>query len=675
MQNNCTRKTRKATHLGAPRATWILVGPTMHHYRCQNVYISATASERIVDTLELFPHNYQMPQLSSTDRLLMAVKDMTDALQNPHPEVPFARVGDDTISALAELAAIFKLKLRHTPSHTPQAAPPTVIQRPCLAESSNQILNSPMPISRQTRSQTTIHTQDISNAPLPLRVVTPRTLRPSPPRVPTRSHRLSPRNSFQDDFCGMDTSHMAIALGENHWSRQHLANAVIHPVTGKEMEYTALVKDPRLQTLWTRGFGNECGRLFQGIRDIAGTDTCFFIKLTKIPKDRNITYGKIVCDYKPHKKEKERVRLTVGGDRLDYSGDVATSTADITTFKILINSTLSAEDAAMMMMDIKNYYLGTPLPRFEYMKMLLSRFPAEIVQKYNLNALAVDGWVYIEICKGMYGLKQAGLLANQLLQTRLAPFGYYPARHTPGLWLHKTRPISFTLIVDDFAVKCVGKQHAEHLRNALLRTYELTTDWTATVYSGMTLKWDYDKRTCDIFKPGYVSNVLSKFQHDAPKHPQHTPSRYVTPVYGAKTHYATKDETPPLTAQQYLTIQKVTRSVLYYARAVDPTVLMPLNDIVTEQTKATEKMQAATNQLLDYLATHPDATIRYHASDMILQIHSDASYLSVSNARRRLEGLFFLGNKSQEQDTLNGSILNVASVIKNVVASAAESEV
>jgi hypothetical protein len=462
----------------------------MHHYRCQHVYISATASERIVDTIEFFPHKYQMPQLSSTDRLLMNAKDMTDALQNPHPEVPVARVGDDTISALADLAAIFKLKLRQTPSPTHQADPPTVIQRPCLAESSTQILNSPMPISRQTRSQTTIHTQDIPNAPLPPRVVTPRTLHPSPPRVPTRSQRLSPRNLSQDDFCGMDTAHMAIALRDNHWSRQHQANAVIHPVTGKEMEYPALIKDPHLQPLWTRGFGNEYRRLFQGIRDIAGTDTCFFIKLTNIPKDRNITYGKIVCDYKPHRKEKEHVRLTVGGDRLDYSGDVATSTADITTFKILIKSTLSTEDAAMMMMDIKNYYLGTPLPWFEYMKMLLSRFPEEIIQKYNLNALAVDGWVYIEIRKGMYGLKQAVLLANQLLQTRLAPFGYYPARHTPGLWLHKTRPISFTLVVDDFAVKYVDKQHAEHLRNALLQTYELTTDWTATVYSGMTLKWD-----------------------------------------------------------------------------------------------------------------------------------------------------------------------------------------
>jgi hypothetical protein len=156
-----------------------------------------------------------------------------------------------------------------------------------------------------------------------------------------------------------------------------------------------------------RGFGNECGRLLQGIRDIPGTDTCFFIKLTKITKDRKITYGKIVCDYKLYKTEKEQVSLTVGGDRLDYSCNVAISTANIITFKLLINSTLSTEDAAMMIIDIKNYYLGTPLPRFEYIKMLLSRFPEEIVQKYNLNALAVAGWVYIIIQKGMHGLKQA----------------------------------------------------------------------------------------------------------------------------------------------------------------------------------------------------------------------------------------------------------------------------
>jgi hypothetical protein len=147
---------------------------------------------------------------------------------------------------------------------------------------------------------------------------------------------------------------------------------------------------------------------------------------------------------------------------------------------------------------------------------------------------------------------------------------------------------------------------------------------------------------------GYVFNVISKFQHDAPKHPQHTPSKYVTPMYGAKTQYTTQDEIHPLTAKQCLNIQKVTVSVLYYARAVDPTIVIPLNYIDTEKTKATEKTQVATNQLLDYLAARPDATIRYHASDMILHIHSDASYLLVTNACSRLGGLFFCCGKTPQ---------------------------
>jgi hypothetical protein len=86
------------------------------------------ASERIVDTLEFFPHNYQMPQLSSTNRLLMSAKDMTDAFQNPHPDVPFASVGDATVKALVDLAAIFKLKLQHAPSLATPASPAKIVQ-------------------------------------------------------------------------------------------------------------------------------------------------------------------------------------------------------------------------------------------------------------------------------------------------------------------------------------------------------------------------------------------------------------------------------------------------------------------------------------------------------------------------------------------------------------------
>jgi hypothetical protein len=121
--------------------------------------------------------------------------------------------------------------------------------------------------------------------------------------------------------------------------------------------------------------------------------------------------------------------------------------------------------------------------------------------------------------------------------------------------------------------------------------------------------------------------------------------------------------TPPLSDKQCTTTQKSNGSVLYYSRAVDPMVIMTLNDIATKPTRATDKTKTAAVQLLDYLATHPDAQICFHASDMILHIHSDASYLSVSKARSRLEGLFYLGYNPPKEDTLTGYILNVASII------------
>jgi hypothetical protein len=296
----------------AERRTWAThgqhgysFGPAMHHYRCQNVYISATASERIVDTLELFPHNSPMPQLSSTYRLIMAANDMTNALKIPHPAVPFAHFGDATIAALTQLAEIFKNKFQKVKAPEHSNAPIKAAKNKIPAVMAQPILTSSMQHKHQTRSQTTINTEGSANLPSLPRVITPMTGQAAPPRVPTLSQNLSPRNLSQDDFLKMETSDIAVAHGKNHWSQQHLSNAVVHPVTGKQMEYMALVKDPDLQPLWKRGFGNEAGRLFQGIRDIPGTDMFFFVELTNIPKYRKIMYGKIVCDNKPHKKEKE----------------------------------------------------------------------------------------------------------------------------------------------------------------------------------------------------------------------------------------------------------------------------------------------------------------------------------------------------------------------------------
>ena len=152
-----------------------------------------------------------------------------------------------------------------------------------------------------------------------------------------------------------------------------------------------------------------------------------------MPPGRTATYARTVCEHRPQKTEPDRTRITVGGNLIQYPGDVSTRTADLTTTKILLNSVVSDNDAAFMTMDIRNYYLGTPLDRYEYMRFRLEMIPHEIRQQYQLDAIAVDGWVYVEIQKGMYGLPQAGMLANKLLKARLAKHGYYKCRHTPGL--------------------------------------------------------------------------------------------------------------------------------------------------------------------------------------------------------------------------------------------------
>ena len=85
------------------------------------------------------------------------------------------------------------------------------------------------------------------------------------------------------------------------------------------------------------------------------------------------------------------------------------------------------------------------------------------------------------------------LASNKLLRKRLEPHGCYEAKHTPGLWKHQTRPVTFTLVVNDFGIQCVGKQHAEHLIQCLEEHYELETDWTGGLHCGINLEWSYDE--------------------------------------------------------------------------------------------------------------------------------------------------------------------------------------
>ncbi len=125
----------------------------------------------------------------------------------------------------------------------------------------------------------------------------------------------------------------------------------------------------------------------------------------------------------------------------------------------------------------------------EYMKILLALFPEWIKTQYNLDTHARDCFVFLEIQRMVWGFPQADILANKLLHKQLKLHGYYECVNTPSLWRHTTRPIMFSLVVNNFGVKYVGKEHAEHLINCLKEeTYKLTEDWTGDLYCGILLR-------------------------------------------------------------------------------------------------------------------------------------------------------------------------------------------
>lgn len=183
-------------------------------------------------------------------------------------------------------------------------------------------------------------------------------------------------------------------LQMDEWAfQQYFAGAIIDEETGQAMEYRDLIKHPKHKNTWEFSLANKLGRLAQGIREVKGTNTIFFIPKSEIPKDRlkEVTYGRIVVAYKPDKLEKNRVRLTVGGDRIVCLQDVSAPTADVPVIKLLWNSTLSTPGAKYFTMDISNFYLGTPMDRPEYMRLPMKIMPEEIIKQYNLKDIEQDG--------------------------------------------------------------------------------------------------------------------------------------------------------------------------------------------------------------------------------------------------------------------------------------------
>jgi hypothetical protein len=272
----------------------------------------------------------------------------------------------------------------------------------------------------------------------------------------------------------------------------------------------------------------------------------------------------------------------------------------------------------------------------------------------------------------MYGLKEAGKLSNLRLVSLLSSAGFIETR-TPCLFRHLTRPIAFVLVVDDFGIKYQNRDDFDYLVSSLSRLYQVKASPVATKFLGFTLDHDRAQRTLTLSYPGYIEGMLFRLRPLGVKLAS-SPSLYVPPHYGSSDpQLPSSDTSPPATPAQKQELQIAIGYLLYYGRCVDGRVLPATCALASVLTTATQQTMVGLERLLGFVAAHRDGRKVFHPSDMLLEILSDASYLSRPKAGS-VAGSFHHLTRAHDPDFVNAPISVHSTGIPIVCSSVQEAE-
>ena len=262
-------------------------------------------------------------------------------------------------------------------------------------------------------------------------------------------------------------------------------------------------------------------------------------------------------------------------------------------------------------------------------------------------------------------------VSNKHLVKHLATQGYIEDPNVPCLFTNASNGIQFTLIVDDFGVKYSSTAALDHLIAAThAGGWKLKVNLKGDKYLGINLAWDYAANTLVTSMPHCVAKDLARFAPDIALKGAPSPAVYVPPKFGEKVQYETIDNSAPASPAEKLWVQQVNGYFLYYACMQNPLILPTCNDISATQSNSTARTVAATWRLLNYLSSHPNHSTCYTGCDMVLKVHSDASYHSCSGAVSIAGGWHYLGNTND--DTINGTLHSISCRIPTVCGSVAE---
>ena len=684
----------KVLAFDAPRTrpTWqphgtlcFYVGPALEHHRCYKVVDPSTGKVKSVSNLTWHPYSGTLPHDSPAEELCRTIQKLEVTLREAtriSPQLfqsaqPLPSQRTPVLEALEALHDVFPRFRPTDPVALPRVEPTAVSwshPRHSEADSSPRVPELPVPPTSPVSPLSDPIALPSVFSPIPTNQTLP-TLTPAAPTLAVSTRSSSrPRNPSYDHHAysavGPLTEATIALLNETlRQEQQERSTSVANSVgqadafaldtNNRPLTYKSAINGPD-RAAWDSAQADELIRL------IDTTKTLQWIPYDAKPKDASSVY------YNPQVKVKtkdgvliRRVRGTAGGNLSTYTGNRTATTADLQTFKLLLNAVVT-QNAHFATADIHDFYLGSDLEVPEYMWLSEAQVPQSIRTRYGPAISWYNGRTLV----------RTGRLAKEKLLKLLARHGYHMAKRTECLFRHETRDITFTLVVDDFAIMYSDRADVEHLLAAITTEYSVDADWTGSLYLGMSVTFDPGTASVALSMPGYVDSALKRFAVIPGTTPVHAPLRYYPINYGSNTsQLVTEDDTPALPPDKIKFIQEVIGVFLYYARAVDATMLAPLNKLASRQAKPTEALLRDIEHFLQYASSHPTASLVYRASAMRLVVSSDASYLSESQSRSRAGGHHYLSMDGDPSlAPLNGAIDAISVIIPAVVSSAAEAE-
>ena len=369
-----------------------------------------------------------------------------------------------------------------------------------------------------------------------------------------------------------------------------------------------------------------------------------------------------------------RVRGTVGGNVNDYTGNTSAYTASLPTVKLLLNAVVSDSNSKFMTIDAKDFFLHGSSGRNEYMRIPLTYFSEEDMLKYDIKSFIQpnDKSVLVEIYGNMYGLVNAAYVAQKDLVSLLSDNGFIETQ-TPQLYKHTSRNIQFSLVVDDFGVKYNDKADADFLISILQTKYELTIDWEGKLYLGMTIDLNRSNKehTITVSMPGYIQRLLQRLDLGPYKTNTNSPMQYNS--HWDKDELKIKNDTH-ISAEKVHLLKMGIGGFLYYARAVGYDYMTTVCKFSSKQAKPTQSVWDEFLYFLNYAHTWSESKLVFKASDMILILDADVSYLSEDGAKSRGGGVAYLGKKN-DPNFINGAIDVMSVLLPTIVSSVCEGEV